>query len=355
MIKIHDESARRPKSIMKTQQRRRDEDKQLVVKENWDTAEHRAVNGGHEIVRQIAPKVTETVSTVEETKRTEEVERRVRESKDKKRSSKKKSGSSSGHHRESRHHRSSSSSHNWGPRPGDADYPPWTAPFGESPNAIWRQQPAITANGHAGSQKYGSGQHVTESYHRGGGSSSEARHQNGHRSSGHRGRVHKSQSSREVYHNDLPEDYEGSRGGRGPFVEYPPTLTRDQSGQIIRTHRNGDGASDMSLHKSRSYNDWDGEHRGKETGMMRKWEADMTGLERDFRDSLLMPMPGPGQNVNQREYREENIPGGHETYSREVHANSGMKPAAGGANTRFSEAKQEMSFRREQASDRRPY
>lgn len=32
-------------------------DKQLVVKENWDTAEHRAVNGGTEIVRQVSPRL----------------------------------------------------------------------------------------------------------------------------------------------------------------------------------------------------------------------------------------------------------------------------------------------------------
>lgn len=74
----------------------------------------------------------------------------------------------------------------------------------------------------------------------------------------------------EVYHNELPEDYEGSRSGRGgPYVEYPPTLPRDSSGHPIRVHRNGDGASDMSLHKSRSY-DWDGEHRGKDSALMRK-------------------------------------------------------------------------------------
>lgn len=36
-----------------------------------------------------------------------------------------------------------------------------------------------------------------------------------------------------------------------------------------------------------------------------------------------MPMPPPGQNINEREYREENIPGGHESFSRETKAHSG--------------------------------
>lgn len=37
-----------------------------------------------------------------------------------------------------------------------------------------------------------------------------------------------------------------------------------------------------------------------------------------------MPLPH-GQNINEKEYREERIPGGHESFSREVKANAGSR------------------------------
>lgn len=50
----------------------------------------------------------------------------------------------------------------------------------------------------------------------------------------------------------------------------------------------------------------------------------MTGLEREFRDSLFAPMP-LGQNINEKEYREERIPGGQESFSKEVKAQTGSR------------------------------
>ena len=49
----------------------------------------------------------------------------------------------------------------------------------------------------------------------------------------------------------------------------------------------------------------------------------MTRLEAEFRDSLLMPMPNG--NVNDREHRTEQIPGGYETFHKDNRANSGRR------------------------------
>lgn len=49
----------------------------------------------------------------------------------------------------------------------------------------------------------------------------------------------------------------------------------------------------------------------------------MARLENEFRDSLLMRLPNG--NMNEKDYRQEQIPGGHETYSRESKANSGRR------------------------------
>lgn len=49
----------------------------------------------------------------------------------------------------------------------------------------------------------------------------------------------------------------------------------------------------------------------------------MARLENEFRDSLLIRVPNG--NMNEKEYRHKQIPGGYESYSREVKANNGRK------------------------------
>ena len=77
-----------------------------------------------------------------------------------------------------------------------------------------------------------------------------------------------------------------------------------------------------------------------------------------------MPMPAPGERVDEREHREEPLPGGgHEAFSREVKSDSGRRATNDGrvadyefvfarlflASTVFicSEQKQEISYKRE--------
>lgn len=53
------------------------------------------------------------------------------------------------------------------------------------------------------------------------------------------------------------------------------------------------------------------------------YEDDMGRLEAEFRDSLLMPMPRG--NMNERDHRTEQIPGGYETYHKDNRAQSGKR------------------------------
>lgn len=98
--------------------------------------------------------------------------------------------------------------------------------------------------------------------------------------------------------------------GGNPIVEFPPTLPR-HGVPDPPPHRGGGGGSGMQLMKSRSMHDWDG---GR------------TQLQRDFEHSLLIPMPTPGERVDEREHRAEPLPGGgQEEFSREVKADGGRR------------------------------
>lgn len=60
----------------------------------------------------------------------------------------------------------------------------------------------------------------------------------------------------------------------------------------------------------------------------------MSRLESEFHDSLLMPLPN-GQNMNEKDFREEKLPGGYETLQREVKAESGRRLNRDGNPTQF--------------------
>ncbi|KHN82666.1 hypothetical protein Tcan_07504 [Toxocara canis] len=184
-----------------------------------------------------------------------------------------------------------------------------------------------------------------------------------HSSSGRNGRVHKSYSTRDVFDSGNYDDRRssfsyrrGSQQGGGPFIEFPPTLPRvgaDREPPMPPPHRGRSASNDFyrPITKSRSYADWD-EGRGF-THAIRRRDEDMARLENEFRDSLLMPLPTGGGNMHERDHRHEQIPGGYETYDREVKSSSGRRLNRDGNPTQFSEASQEYSYRREQESDRR--
>lgn len=89
----------------------------------------------------------------------------------------------------------------------------------------------------------------------------------------------------------------------------------------------------------------------------------MLRLENEFRDSLLIKLPSNSGNMNEKDYRHQVIPGGYETYEREIKANSGKKLNRDGQSTNFqliiliknlknnffifSESSQEQNFKRE--------
>jgi len=160
-------------------------------------------------------------------------------------------------------------------------------------------------------------------------------------------RMHKSHSNRDIYNtydgsSVGPASYRSgaSRHGHTPIVEYPPTLPRQgMDAPAPPPHRYGNAP----VMKSRSMHDWEGGQM-----QLHRDGHDRTGLHRDFEQSLLMPMPAPGQRVDEREYRNEPIAGGgHETFAREVKGDSGRRHDPDGRTTDFSEAKQEMHYTRE--------
>jgi hypothetical protein len=163
-------------------------------------------------------------------------------------------------------------------------------------------------------------------------------------------RMHKSYSTRDVF-NDNGREASWRRGSAGPapFIEFPPTLPRSARGEppMPPPHR---GYSESNSHyrpisKSRSYADWD-EGRGPFGSSVKRYDDDMARLENELRDSSLL-MRIPNGNMNEKDYRHEQIPGGHETYSRESKANSGRRLNREGVPSDFKEASQEYSFKRE--------
>lgn len=52
----------------------------------------------------------------------------------------------------------------------------------------------------------------------------------------------------------------------------------------------------------------------------------MSRLENEFRDSLLIKLPTNNNgNLNKKDYIHQVIPGGYETYEREIKVNNGKK------------------------------
>ncbi|KAK0418093.1 hypothetical protein QR680_013366 [Steinernema hermaphroditum] len=348
LIKIKDE---RPRSIMKR--------RELESKERMMYAEPpREVatrNGGWETTTKIIrPGVTETVQRFEETKRTEEVERRVqrKERKEKKsRSSHRRQealewqGGQQGHYRSSSMGRGYSNGYGL---PAYESYQQTTTtrrPREAREHEVERQSEF---------QRFGS--NVSNSLRRG-----EMKY-NPNGDVSHNGRVHKSYSTRDVFHEGGRDfdDYSRSQQysshhrrnsySNQPLVEFPPTLPRDSGvPPMPPPHRGGGGPVSgfyRPVQKSRSYADWD--------NSMRRYDDDMSRLENEFRDSLLMPLPKHGGNMHEKDYRTEQVPGGYESMNRETKVNSGRRLGRDGVPSNFHEASQEYSYKRETESDR-PY
>ncbi|KRX68870.1 hypothetical protein T09_9143 [Trichinella sp. T9] len=343
LIKIKDEKAKKPKSIMKQQQKRQETRKH---ESKW---EKETENEQNRVIKE-SPQVTETIEKIEETMTTEEIERRVRgRSRKEKRDRHRRKGEHS-HHREIDKY---GNSINWHSRHGVADDPPWTVPFGMSPDSPWRNRPMIS--GTTEQRYYSSQPQVKESYHRevkskrvndtslnGSNYYNAPDSRRDHfwdgdyrRNDSH---FHKSHSSRNVFHNEFADSFDNPY----PIVEFPPTLPREDYDS--REHH---------VPKTRSLSDWREDSRASDMSRFRRWDNEMSGLEREFHQSLLMPV-SPGQNLRECQYTEQAIPGGHESFRREVTSHSGIRPRShrnDGQTTHFSESKQEVHYKKEHTAD----
>nr|CAD2181194.1 unnamed protein product [Meloidogyne enterolobii] len=308
-----------------------------------------------------APTTKHTVHRIEEKKRTEEVERRVvrRERRHKSRRVHRgyhSSGVASGGHD---YHYGS-----WGGRGGG---------WGSGGGGGYRSRSASRRSGYANGYSDGFGErHLPISYEGGGrrsGGFDSERHfaaQNGHARYGsvtdslRRGdtkympngelkingtgtlkhhRVHKAHSTRDVYHHDEGADT-GSRHSfyqhREPFIEFPPSIDRRSEWSVPPeppSHRRHaiDEFRGGQLTKARSFADWGEEGRGR--SVFWKYDEDMARLENEFRDARLMRIPSGNMYEKQHHHRE--IPGGYETYEREVKAHSDRKLDGGGGGGGF--------------------
>uniref|UniRef100_A0A0K0EDS4 Metalloendopeptidase n=1 Tax=Strongyloides stercoralis TaxID=6248 RepID=A0A0K0EDS4_STRER len=179
----------------------------------------------------------------------------------------------------------------------------------------------------------------------------------GHRRNSNAGYgMHKSYSTRDIIR-DSNGGYYGSyfrNPPNQPFVEFPPTLPRRHGEPPIPPpHRS---ASQMGIEsqyrpisKSHSYADWnDQRNQSGNYSYGRKHDEEMSRLENEFRDSLLVPLNNGKGNINDYEHRVEQIPGGFEEYSRSVKGNSGRRLNRDGIPTDFREQSHSYSFHREQ-------
>uniref|UniRef100_A0AC35FSU9 Uncharacterized protein n=1 Tax=Panagrolaimus sp. PS1159 TaxID=55785 RepID=A0AC35FSU9_9BILA len=348
----------KPRSIMKRSQL--DSREQMTYAE----PERRIVREHHREVVQARPKVTETVQRVEENKHTEEVERRVFRHVRKHKSSRHRSGHghqeyvdwNGGQWRSNSMQRGGG--HN-GYLPAYESYNRSTSTrrdrdrdFGDfSSNRFIDNRSGLA---HA---RYGS---LSDNRDRDFGDFSSNRFIDNRSGLAHARYGSLSDSLRrgelkyipngDVF-NDNGREASWRRGSAGPapFIEFPPTLPRSARGEppMPPPHR---GYSESNSHyrpisKSRSYADWD-EGRGPFGSSVKRYDDDMARLENELRDSSLL-MRIPNGNMNEKDYRHEQIPGGHETYSRESKANSGRRLNREGVPSDFKEASQEYSFKRE--------
>ncbi|CAJ0578977.1 unnamed protein product, partial [Mesorhabditis spiculigera] len=391
----------KPRSIMKRREL-----------ENREQMLYPASNYHREVVKEVIrrPVKTETVQRFEQTRRTEEVERRVQRKERKDRRSRHHSSSRREEWREggqhgvdigvakeptiiyerraltkeelqrymkdaysmineanqaSRQWRSSSLSRHGGG--GHAGYLPSNESYFRQTTT--RRDNSNQRGGHEDDRFFGNGiaharyGSLSDSLRRGelkyvpNGEVRESHYRDGGRS-GHS--VHKSYSTRDVFdergaaqsafdrHSMASHGRRGSQGTQQPFVEFPPTLPRRGRDDDFRP-----------MHKARSFADWDDQGRAgwrhggrhEDWAVSRRRDDDISRLEDEFRDSLLMPMPTG--NMHERDHRTEQIPGGYETYHKDNRSNAGRRVNSHGVPVDFNEATQEYSYKREQETDRR--
>ncbi|OUC46097.1 hypothetical protein D917_01669 [Trichinella nativa] len=279
-----------------------------------------------------SPQVTETIEKIEETMTTEEIERRVRgRSRKEKRDRHRRKGEHS-HHRDIDKY---GNSINWHSRHGVADDPPWTVPFGMSPDSPWRNRPMIS--GTTEQRYYSSQPQVKESYHR------EVKSKRVNDTSLNGSNYYNAPDSRRDHFWDGDYRRNDSHFHKShSSLEFPPTLPREDYDS--REHH---------VPKTRSLSDWREDSRASDMSRFRRWDNEMSGLEREFHQSLLMPV-SPGQNLRECQYTEQAIPGGHESFRREVTSHSGIRPRShrnDGQTTHFSESKQEVHYKKEHTAD----
>ena len=143
--------------------------------------------------------------------------------------------------------------------------------------------------------------------------------------------MHRSGTGQRMRHAHSNRDIYGATGGTydsyrstprsgHPIVEFPPTLPRHGYAPAPPPHQN----NNMAMMKSRSMHDWEMQggpptHHGG------------SRLQRDFEESLLMPMPSAGDRLDKRDHRTEPLPGGgQESLARHVKADSGKRSAHDG-------------------------
>ncbi|XGW16452.1 hypothetical protein V3C99_001708 [Haemonchus contortus] len=343
-IRVKDD---KPRSIMKRRElETRDQmlhpsaDNQIIEQRQYHRTQSNVSN---------KPAITETVQRFEETRRTEEVERRVQRKERRDRRSR--------HHSSSRHH----GSHGWengyssgGMRSSSLQRGAVNG-YLPSNETYYRQSTTRRERDHMGSRyedeqfgrgiahaRYGS---LSDSLRRGELKyipNGEVRESHWVQNGGGRN-MHKSYSTRDVFGggDHSLSSYRRSSQQMSPFIEFPPSLPRRSD----RDYR--------PVSKSRSYADWDDMGRAGFGREVRRYghDDDMSRLEAEFRDSLLMPLPNG--NMHEMDHRTEAIPGGYETFHRDNRANAGRRVGKDGLPVDYNEATQEYSYKREQELDRR--
>ncbi|GMS87176.1 hypothetical protein PENTCL1PPCAC_9351, partial [Pristionchus entomophagus] len=362
LLKVRVDTEEPSKSIMK---RRELESREDMMGAGKEIAVHRDYQRSHSSMSS-KPRVTQTVQRFEEHKRTEEIERRVQRKERRE--------------RRTRHEWSESGRHQGGVSPASAPLTPrivyerrqWTPDelngavrhayrcvdqayreIRHRSNSMSRHNYAIgyhptsesqwrhesTRRGHNGFHegglahaRYGS---LSDSLRRGELKyvpNGEVRESFYSQNGGGGSRMHKSYSTRDVFNGGYEDGRSSWRRG-SPFVEYPPTLPR-----------HADSRSEYRpVSKSRSYADWDDRERGRRRG-----DDDFSRLENEFRDAnLLVPASMGGGPVNHREHRTEQIPGGYETYHKEMKGDAGRRMGRDGRPVDFNEQSTEYSFKRE--------
>ncbi|CAJ0600589.1 unnamed protein product [Cylicocyclus nassatus] len=321
------------------------------------------------------PSVTETVQRFAETRRTEEVERRVQRKERRDRRSRQ--------HSSSRQHASHGSRDNWENGYSErriVSVPPQRIVYQESNRAMSEAEidkvvrEAYAAADEARRDHY---RMRSSSLSRGGGAV------NGYLPASQETYYRQTSTKRERDLRDNNQRYEDEHFGRGlahaRYGSLSDSLRRGElkyipNGEVRESHwsqqQQSRGGGMNNMHKSYSTRDvFGGDYdrrsnssyrRGSQQmspfvefppTLPRSYDDDMSRLEAEFLDSLLMPLPNG--NMHERDYRTEHIPGGYETFQKDNRANSGRRIGKDGLPVDYSEATQEYSYKREQEMDRR--